>query len=147
MLLFKLGCVNDSINKIQQSLEKRERGKENRVSPGTKIGFPPPHGYPLCCISTLQGPFIEFLLLISFGPWAFRKLTDFVKTQVDSATKTIAVHYQRLQVSEALNTNFIDPTSVGLLSPEGPLPQDALQLEKLIRLSLWSWLWSGQGWE
>jgi hypothetical protein len=36
-------------------------------------------------------------LLLSFGPWAFRKLTSFVKSQIEAAlSKPIAVHYHQL---------------------------------------------------
>lgn len=42
------------------------------------------------------------LLLISFGPWAFQKLTRFVKSQIDSAFpgNKVAVHYHPLAASE-----------------------------------------------
>ena len=45
------------------------------------------------------GPFVDILLLLSFGPWAFNRLTSFVKLQIDSAlNKTGAVHYHRLDI-------------------------------------------------
>lgn len=41
------------------------------------------------------------LLLISFGPWAFAKLTRFVKTQIDAMIKEpVTVHYHRLQTRD-----------------------------------------------
>ena len=34
-------------------------------------------------------------LLLSFGPWAFNRLTSFVKSQIEAAlSKPVAVHYQ-----------------------------------------------------
>ncbi|XP_049636719.1 olfactory receptor 5W2-like [Suncus etruscus] len=57
------------------------------------------------CLHIL-GPVIGLLLLISFGPWAFRKLTDFIKQQVDSiGAKQVAVHYSKLNASEQDQTD------------------------------------------
>ena len=44
------------------------------------------------------GPLVGFLLLISFGPWAFQRLTHLVKSQIASAVsdKSVSVHYHRL---------------------------------------------------
>jgi vomeronasal1 receptor len=37
------------------------------------------------------------LLLLSFGPWAFNRLTSFVKSQIEAAlSKPVAVHYHQL---------------------------------------------------
>jgi hypothetical protein len=42
---------------------------------------------------------LGILLLLSFGPWAFRKLTSFVKSQIEAAlSKPVAVHYHQLHV-------------------------------------------------
>ena len=45
---------------------------------------------------------MEFLLLISFGPWAFQKLTRFVKSQIDSSlsSASVSVHYHLLDVGD-----------------------------------------------
>ncbi|EDL18914.1 mCG1048004 [Mus musculus] len=41
-----------------------------------------------CCLTSFPSlPRIGFLLLISFGPWAFRKVTDLVKSEIDAAFK------------------------------------------------------------
>lgn len=36
-------------------------------------------------LPTILAPLIVFLLLITFGPWAFQRLTWFIKNQIDSA--------------------------------------------------------------
>lgn len=39
-------------------------------------------------------PLLSLLLIISFGPWAFRKVTDFIKKQIDNIlANPIHVHY------------------------------------------------------
>ena len=44
------------------------------------------------------GPLVGFLLLISFGPWAFQRLTSLVKSQIDFTLSdtSVSVHYHRL---------------------------------------------------
>ena len=73
----KTGLVQDSIDKVRASLEERKRNREKQeywcknwfsTSPWVTTLLP-----------TLLGPFLGILLLLSFGPWAFRKLTSFVK--------------------------------------------------------------------
>lgn len=50
-------------------------------------------------MSSILGSLIGLLLLVTFGPWLFKKLTQYVKNQVDRATsRSIQVHYQRLQL-------------------------------------------------
>jgi hypothetical protein len=45
------------------------------------------------------GPFIGILLLLSFGPWAFKRSTSFVKSQIEAAlNKPVAVHYHQLDI-------------------------------------------------
>lgn len=42
------------------------------------------------------------LLLLSFGPWAFKRLTSFVKSQIEDAlSKSVAVHYHRLDIRDS----------------------------------------------
>jgi hypothetical protein len=41
-------------------------------------------------------------LLLSFGPWAFNRLTSFVKSQIEAALiKLCAVHYHRLDIRDS----------------------------------------------
>ena len=41
-------------------------------------------------------------LLLSFGPLAFRKLTSFVKSQIEAAlNKPVAVHYHQLDIRDS----------------------------------------------
>jgi hypothetical protein len=64
------------------------------------------------------GPFVDILLLLSFGPWAFNRLTSFVKLQIDSAlNKTVAVHYYLLDIidsAEDLSSNDAERAAIGL---------------------------------
>ena len=47
------------------------------------------------------------LLLLSFGPWAFRKLTSFVKSQIEAAlSKAFAVHYHQLDIQDSDKENL-----------------------------------------
>lgn len=49
----------------------------------------------------ILGPLVGFILILSFGPWAFRRLTDFVKQQIDHAfAKPIHIHYQCLAMAD-----------------------------------------------
>ena len=42
------------------------------------------------------------LLLLSFDPWAFNRLTSFVKLQIESAlNKRVAVHYHQLAIPDS----------------------------------------------
>ena len=42
------------------------------------------------------------LLLLSFGPWAFNRLTSFVKSQIEAAlSKPVAVHYHQLDIQDS----------------------------------------------
>ena len=79
----KTGLVEDSLQKIKDSLEKRKREREQKESWYQNWFSTSPWLSTL--LPSLLGPLIGFLLLISFGPWAFQKLTHFVKSQVDSA--------------------------------------------------------------
>ena len=58
------------------------------------------------------------LLLLSFGPWAFNRLTSFVKSQIDAALKkTVAIHYHRLDIrdsTEDLSSNNAERAAIGL---------------------------------
>ena len=97
----KTGLVKDSIAKVTASLEK-EKERENNKSHGTKIGFQPPAPRLLTLLPSLLGPRLGLLLLISFSPWTFQKLTRFVKSQVDSSlsSASVSVHYHRLDIGD-----------------------------------------------
>ena len=54
----------------------------------------------------------------SYSPWAFNRLTSFVKLQIDSAlNKPVAVHYHRLDIresSEDLSSVDAERAAIGL---------------------------------
>ena len=80
----------------------------------------------LYLVAQYFGPVVGLLLLISFGPWAFRKLTGFVKSEVDAAFKRpVFVHYLRLEVrdiDQEVYAELLGAPSLGLdfkaLDPE-----------------------------
>lgn len=71
-------------------------------------------------LPSLLGPFIGFLLLISFGPWAYRRLTSLVKNQVDEATKhSVEVHYQQLSQHDPEGHEVVEKPAFQPLSFQG----------------------------
>ena len=86
------------------------------MNPGTRIRFLLLHVSTL--FPSILGTVVGLLLLISFGPWAFRKLTEFVKSQVDAAfKKPVLVYYHRREVWDIDQDTYTDPPdapSVGL---------------------------------
>lgn len=93
------GLVRDSIKRVEKSLEERRREIDQSESWYRNWFSTTPWLSTL--LPAFLGPFIGFLLLVSFGPWAFRRLTSFVKNQIDDATKKHpTVMYQQLATSE-----------------------------------------------
>jgi hypothetical protein len=45
---------------------------------------------------------VDILLLLSFGPWAFNRLTSFVKSQIEAAlSKPFAVHDHQMDIRDS----------------------------------------------
>ncbi|KAK1346492.1 hypothetical protein QTO34_000348, partial [Cnephaeus nilssonii] len=90
----KSGIVRDKIKKLQEDLVKRRKELfENPLWSGLNGLLP--------YLLPILGPLVGFLLILTFGPWAFRKITDLVKQQIDSAlAKPIQVHYQHLEMAD-----------------------------------------------
>ena len=96
----KTGLVRDSIRSIDQSI--RDRQKEIDRSESWYQNWLSTTPWLTTLLPSLLGPFIGFLLLISFGPWAFRRLTAFVKQQIDETIKgKVQIHYQQLEMVES----------------------------------------------
>ena len=61
---------------------------------------------------------MAILLLLSFGPWAFKKLTSFVKSQIEAAlSNPVAVHYHQLAIpdsAEDLSYEDAERAAIGL---------------------------------
>ena len=52
-------------------------------------------------LPSLLGLLVGLLLLLTFGPWAFQKLTRLIKTQIDSILeKPVSIHYHQLLEKE-----------------------------------------------
>lgn len=89
----KTGLVENSLQKVRESLQKRQRERE-KSEVWYKNWFSA--SSLLTLLPNILCPFIGLLLLVSFGPWVLRTLTDFIKAQVDSATQQVSVHYHCL---------------------------------------------------
>lgn len=93
------GLVRDSIKRIEHSLEERRRNIDQSESWYKNWFSTTPWLSTL--LPAFLGPLIGFLLIISFGPWAFRRLTTFVKNQIDDATKKHPhILYQQIRTKE-----------------------------------------------
>lgn len=90
------GVARDSLQKLKERLTIRQKNRETQS--GWFESWFSRSPWLTTLISTVAGPLILFLLLLTFGPWAFRKLTTFVKQQIDQmVAKPIQVHYYRLE--------------------------------------------------
>lgn len=97
----KSGIVRDKIKKLQEDLVKRRKELfENPLWTGLNGLLP-------YLLPTL-GPLLCILLLIAFGPWAFRRITDLIKNQIDAVlAKPIQIHYQRLATGDGLEEGYL----------------------------------------
>lgn len=93
----KSGIVRDKIKKLQEDLVKRRKELfDNPLWSGLNGLLP--------YLLPILGPLAGFLLMLTFGPWAFRKLTNFIKQQIDKAlAKPIQIHYHRLAMLDQEN--------------------------------------------
>ncbi|XP_049636651.1 MLV-related proviral Env polyprotein-like [Suncus etruscus] len=121
----KLGLVKDSIKKVEESLAETKKTLDREESWYKNWFSTSPWLSTL--LSTLLGPFIGFMLLISFGPWAFCRLIGFIKTQINEATKkSVGIYYQQLQPHE--------PPIADTTEGEESAPEE-LDFEELERLA------------
>lgn len=97
----KSGIVRDKIRKLQEDLVKRRKELfENPLWTGLNGLLP--------YLLPILGPLLCILLLITFGPWAFRRITDLIKQQVDAIlAKPIQIHYQRLIDRDGLGEGYL----------------------------------------
>ena len=69
-------------------------------------------------LPSLLGPLVGLLLLLSFGPWPFNRLTSFVKSQINSAlNRPVAVHYHQSDIrgsAKDLSSAKVEVTTIGL---------------------------------
>ncbi|XP_058133969.1 syncytin-1-like [Dasypus novemcinctus] len=90
----KSGIVRDKIKRLQEDLDNRRRELSSYPSWSGFRGILP-------YLLPVLGPLITILLVISFGPWAVKRIIQLVKDQVDSALgKPIQVHYHRLHLTD-----------------------------------------------
>ncbi|XP_041524945.1 syncytin-1-like [Microtus oregoni] len=111
----KSGIVRDRIKHHQEELEQRRCELHNRPI-WTAWGGILPYLLPFF------GPLLGLLLLISFGPWAFNRLTHFIKSQIDSALKPVEVHYHRLAANEEAANEEVAVIELQKISLPSPQP-------------------------
>lgn len=93
------GVIKDSLTKVRDRLEKRRKLREQNQDWIERWFNTPP--WLTTLLPSIIGPLIGLFLLLAFGPWAFRRLTNFIKQQIDSLiAKPIQVHYHRLALAD-----------------------------------------------
>lgn len=90
------GLVQDSIDKVKTSLEERRNLREKQES--WYHAWFSNNPWLTTILPSILGPFIGLFLLISFGPWAFSRLTRFIKDQM--AFNFPQVHYHQVQLED-----------------------------------------------
>ena len=97
----KTGLVKDSIAKVTASLEKKKKREREQQESWYQNWFST-SPWLSTLLPSLLGPLLGLLLLISFSPWTFQKLTRFDKSQIDSSVSStsVSVHYHRLDVGD-----------------------------------------------
>lgn len=95
------GVVRESMEILKDRLDKREKEFERLDSQQSWFsswlqGSP----WLSTLLPTIIAPLIVLFILLSFGPWAFNRLTRFIKSLIDSALKPAEVHYHRVVVGE-----------------------------------------------
>lgn len=116
----RTGLVQDSIDKVRKSLEARQKQREKDEAWYKNWFSTSPLFSTL--LPSLLGPFIGLLLLLTFGPWAFRRITDLIKRHVDSAlSKGPMVYYQRITMTEP-SEKVGTALNFSTLVQEGPRP-------------------------
>lgn len=104
----KTGLVQDSIDKVKKNLEARQKQRERDEAWYKSWTSATP--WLTTLIPTILGPLAGFFLLVSLGPWALRKLTAFIREQVDQLVKpAVAVHYHRLTTCD--EESYPEPTT------------------------------------
>ena len=84
--------------KSQRRLAKRQREREKE---GWHKNWFSTSLWLSTLLPSILGPLVGLFLLISFGPWSFNRLTNFVKHQMDDlAAKPIQVHYHKLAMED-----------------------------------------------
>ncbi|XP_045410734.1 syncytin-1-like [Lemur catta] len=103
----KSGIVRDKIKKLQEDLIKRRKELfENPLWTGLNGLLP--------YLLPILGPLLCLLLLITFGPWAFRHFTDLIKRQIDAIlAKPIQIHYQRLAIEDGFGEDYYGSLPTG----------------------------------
>lgn len=111
----KTGLVQDSINRVKTSLEERKRQREQQEAWYKNwFSFPP---WVTTLLPSLLGPLLGLLLLLSFGPWAFKRLTTVIKSRVDASLRFPQVHYHQID-NQATEEPYDDAAS-GSPRPSG----------------------------
>lgn len=95
------GVIRDSMTKLRERLEKRKRERENQQ--GWFEGWFNSSPWLTTLLSTLAGPLVILLLILTFGPCIVNRLVQFINDRV-SAVKILVLRqrYQTLASDEDL---------------------------------------------
>ena len=74
------GIIKESLAKVRESIERCQREQENSKSWHHSLFENSPRLTTL--ISTITGPLIIFLLLLTFGPCIIKKLLQYIKQRL-----------------------------------------------------------------
>nr|AIX10024.1 Env3 [Monodelphis domestica] len=93
------GMVRKSMAKLRERLALRKKKAEAQEGWYNNLLRKTPWLSTL--IPTIIAPVIIILLILTFGPWAFQRLTGFIKSNIDSAlTKFPTVQYHRIEITD-----------------------------------------------
>ena len=101
--------VRESMAKLRERLALRK--KEAEAQEGWFNNLLKGSPWLSTLIPTILAPLIILLLVLTFGPWAFQRLTGFITTRIDSAlTKLPMVQYHRIDIIDT-ERPYIPPDS------------------------------------
>ena len=94
------GVVRESMAKLRERLAQRKREAEAQEGWFNTLlrGSP----WLSTLIPTIITPLFIFLLILTFGPWAFQRLARFIKANIDlTLIKSPMVQYHRVELTDA----------------------------------------------
>ncbi|XP_044540107.1 MLV-related proviral Env polyprotein-like, partial [Gracilinanus agilis] len=93
------GIVRESMAKLRERLALRK--KEAEAQEGWLNSLLKGSPWLSTLIPTIVTPLLIFFLILTFGPWAFQRLTGFIKTKIDTAlTRYPMVQYHRIEITD-----------------------------------------------
>ncbi|KAK1346142.1 hypothetical protein QTO34_008611 [Cnephaeus nilssonii] len=101
------GVIKDSMSKLRERLETRQRDRE--AHQGWFESWYNRSPWFTTLISTLMGPLIILLLILTFGPCILNRLVTFVRERI-SAVQVLMLrqHYQSLRQGDSLGEGYVE---------------------------------------